>query len=757
MDGSSVEVTENNTTVLFRAEDNSGKSTEESYTVDFIDRTKPVVVITGNNTTELTKEVTLVIEATDADSKIAFVKYSFDNQTWQTVEENKVVVNSNKTVYFIVEDNAGNSVELSETITRIDNDAPVLNITGNAENYQTDDVILKATAIDNNPGEVEISYSLDNKQTWITYSDAAHCVVTSNQTVYFKAVDSVGNVTEKTIVVSKIDKDDPVLSITAYTGALTNQKFYFSVKSSDASSPIVSTQYSIGDTGVWKNCSGNMVSVSERTTVHFKTTDSVGNTTVKTFDIDKMMPVVSSDITTWTNTNVNVSAVFNDSVVLKQYSFDGITFMQYSSAVEMTENGKVYFSTTDSNGNVLVSEYVVSNIDKVAPVISVSGVSDVATRRSVTVTASATDDASGIAAIEYSFDAVNWIYGGSVEFKSNGQVVFRVTDAAGNSSYSTAVVANILESKADSNLLANGTSQIVGFDAASGKVGFVAVDGETSPQWQGVWEWSGSDIDTWRVAGVGKFAGSNADTDGILLQNVSNNTFAAWTDLGSGDYGYVSLAYVDGNFSAAAIANIGGSSAYDDILITDDKGNFGVVLDGTDYRDICHVNEGETATWELCGVGNFGKPGETLIVRNTKTNHLTLWANNDITFETWDWSTKTIGFLGYGYNSYEFAAVGDFFGDGIDDIILRNPEDNSIWMWEDGNSKNTQWLVTPESGFKIEAVGDYNGDGKDDLLVREYNTGWGGLGYYAFGGDQLWNDLNARVETDFESKFSIIA
>jgi hypothetical protein len=78
-------------------------------------------------------------------------------------------------------------------------------------------------------------------------------------------------------------------------------------------------------------------------------------------------------------------------------------------------------------------------------------------------------------------------------------------------------------------------------------------------------------------------------------------------------------------------------------------------------------------------------------------------------------------------------------------------------MWDNGEAGKAHWVVTPEDGFAVEGAGDYNGDGKDDLLVREYNTGWGGLGYYAFGTDSLWNDLNARIETDLESKFAVIA
>ena len=52
-----------------------------------------------------------------------------------------------------------------------------------------------------------------------------------------------------------------------------------------------------------------------------------------------------------------------------------------------------------------------------------------------------------------------------------------------------------------------------------GAVGFVATDGNESPAWRGVWDWDGADVDLWRVVGVGYFAGSTVDHDGILLYN----------------------------------------------------------------------------------------------------------------------------------------------------------------------------------------------------------------------------------------------
>ncbi len=305
----------------------------------------------------------------------------------------------------------------------------------------------------------------------------------------------------------------------------------------------------------------------------------------------------------------------------------------------------------------------------------------------------------------------------------------------------------------DCNLLDNGCSQIVGWDRQKGAVGYVATNGKTAPQWRGIWDWSGSDASLWRVAGVGYFEGSQVDHDGILLYNGVNNTFAAWTDLNDPSYGYVSLCHVEGNFNAMSIADLDGAG-YDDILIYDEKGSFGVVLDGTVYKDIWHVDYKYENEWNLLGTASFGNERDSILVENLENGHLYRWDKQTKYYSTWDWQQTDLGYLG---NEWEFVAAGDFKNDGADDILVRRKADNGIWMWDNGKSSTAHWVVTPESGFKAEAVGDYNGDGKEDLLVREYNTGWGGVGYYAFGGSQLWNDLNARVETDLESSFAVIA
>ena len=308
-------------------------------------------------------------------------------------------------------------------------------------------------------------------------------------------------------------------------------------------------------------------------------------------------------------------------------------------------------------------------------------------------------------------------------------------------------------SDVDSNLLSNGVSQILAWDSDQGKVGYLATNGSARPAWKGVWEWSGAEADLWRVAGVGHFKGTGVDYDGVLLYNGVGDRFAAWTNLRTGSYGYVNLCKVDGSFNTECLTDLNGNE-YDDILIYDDNGSIGVVLDGTTYKDIWHVNKGQYSKWELVGAGSFGSGSDKLVMINNDNNFIYLWTNNDPTFSTWSWSTKQVGKLD---NGWEVAAVGDFEGDGIDDIMVLDRRTNNVWVWDDGNVNSKRWRGTMGTGFEIEGVGDYNGDGKDDLLLREYNSGWGGMGYWGAGYAGNWTDLSARIETDLNSSFAIIA
>ncbi len=305
------------------------------------------------------------------------------------------------------------------------------------------------------------------------------------------------------------------------------------------------------------------------------------------------------------------------------------------------------------------------------------------------------------------------------------------------------------------NLLSNGHSQIVAWDSAGGKVGYVATNGEVAPPWMGIWEWGAEEAAMWKVVAAGRFS-ANVEHDGILLYNGIGNTFAAWTDLGQGDYGYVSLCHVDGNFQTLGLANFD-NNGLDDVIIYDENGSFGIVSDAAAYHDVWHVEDAATNVQQVIGAGYFGNADgrSDILVKKTDENAYFLWHNEDPTFNTWNWSQTYIGSLD---DDWSVAAIGDFQGDGVEDIIMWQKSTGYMYAWEDGKASSQRWVgQLNASQWEVAAVGDYNGDGKEDLLLRELVSGWGGVGYWASADASNWTDLNARIETDMESKFAVVA
>ena len=305
----------------------------------------------------------------------------------------------------------------------------------------------------------------------------------------------------------------------------------------------------------------------------------------------------------------------------------------------------------------------------------------------------------------------------------------------------------------DSALSANGVSQIVGYDAARGAVGYVATDPSAAATWKGIWQWDYPE--KWSVLAVGRFEGKlGNETDGILLYNEDRHTLVAWTDLSHPSYGQVELGTLDKGFSVTGLANLDGNS-YDDVIVTHENGSFGVMLDGKIFKSIWNVASGSSTTLKVVGSGSFGGETDKLVVIDTATNAVSIWTNNDPSYKTWSWSSTQIATLGKGW---EIVAIGDFSGDGVDDIITMNTENGYMFAWENGDSSDIRWVgaVDPDN-WEIAGVGDYDGDSKDDLLLRETFTGWGGLGYWGAGYAGNWEDLNARIENNSVSNFTVIA
>ena len=209
------------------------------------------------------------------------------------------------------------------------------------------------------------------------------------------------------------------------------------------------------------NIAVNGASVTYNSTI-YTLKESDGNLTLEIVDKNApAVPTVKADITAWTNKNVTVTATFAADSVKKEYSVNGGAWQTYSSGVVFTANGNVKFRSTDASQNVSgVATYTVSNIDKAAPTLTISG-NATTLAKSVTLKANVSDSASGIKLTQYSLDNKTWKTGSSVTVTENGTVWFKTTDNAGNVTVKSEVVNKISKESPDANLLKNGDRKSV--------------------------------------------------------------------------------------------------------------------------------------------------------------------------------------------------------------------------------------------------------------------------------------------------------
>ena len=233
----------------------------------------------------------------------------------------------------------------------------------------------------------------------------------------------------------------------------------------------------------------------------------------------------------------------------------------------------------------------------------------------------------------------------------------------------------------------------------------------------------------WSIAGTGDFNGDGRDD--ILWQH-SNGTVTDW--LGQANGGMV------GNFanfralagSGWAIAGTGdfNGDGRDDILWQHTDGtvtNWLGQANGGMAGNIANLGAGAGAGWSIAGIGDFNGDGRDDI----------LWQHTDGTVTNWLGQANggmagNIANLGAGAGAgWAIAGIGDFNGDGRDDIL-----------WQHTNGTVTNWLGQANggmvgnianlgagagAGWHIAGTGDFNGDGRDDILWQHDNgtvTNW---------------------------------
>ncbi|MBR0460071.1 MAG: hypothetical protein IJJ26_12610 [Victivallales bacterium] len=195
------------------------------------------------------------------------------------------------------------------------------------------------------------------------------------------------------------------------------------------------------------------MTITKNCSITFRGYDAAGNVsptiTYKITDIRYQapsIPVLTASTTRPTNQDVTVTAEFSANAVVKEYSFDKLTWYTYNeeTGVVMTDNGVVYIRAQSANGLYSdIGKWTVSNIDRVAPAAPNASANTVnITNKDVTVSASY---AYGTTVREYSRDGETWLpYETPIVMEQNGTLFFRGADEAGNyTSVTSYEVANI--------------------------------------------------------------------------------------------------------------------------------------------------------------------------------------------------------------------------------------------------------------------------------------------------------------------------
>jgi hypothetical protein len=180
----------------------------------------------------------------------------------------------------------------------------------------------------------------------------------------------------------------------------------------------------------------------------------------------------------------------------------------------------------------------------------------------------------------------------------------------------------------------------------------------------------------------------------------------------------------------------------------------------SDNWDNFNTNAG--SSWQIIGVGDFNGDGKDDLLWRANDGTVTNWLGSPGGGFTMNWDNFHI----VDSADWQVAGIGDFNGDHRADILWRK-NDGTItdWLGQANGAFADNWDVASQPlslDYQIAGVGDFNGDGFSDILLRDTAGSletWVGSanGDILSPTEKLWQDALANVSDFVEEIGAIVA
>jgi FG-GAP-like repeat/FG-GAP repeat len=148
----------------------------------------------------------------------------------------------------------------------------------------------------------------------------------------------------------------------------------------------------------------------------------------------------------------------------------------------------------------------------------------------------------------------------------------------------------------------------------------------------------------------------------------------------------------------------------------------GTIVEGAVVTSAARPGGQETGApyaWNVQAIGDFTGDGKVDMVWRNDQDLVVLWELDGTVLRTGPGSkTQLLPSIG---SSFKVRGVGDFNGDGVQDILWRDQSGNVNRIWTfgtDGKRTEVSLLSATNSQWEIGGVADLNGDGTTDLIWR---------------------------------------